>query len=169
MVDTTPLVDSEKEEKIGHKFCGCCCDSKRAVLVFNILNLIFYLIAIVLFLAGRVNIGAYWAFYIVGIAVFSMAIAGAAFYNRCLVIPAALWTAISLILTIVASVRGAGGTVVVDGRTYQTSPIVSVVVALIWQGLVAYVSFSVHFTSFSTLENANIHAFVFNPYTSNIQ
>ncbi|KAL7499381.1 hypothetical protein ACHAWT_007396 [Skeletonema menzelii] len=141
MVDTTPLVDSEKEEKIGHKFCGCCCDSKRAVLVFNSLNLIGYLILIVLILASRSNIGAFWAFYIVGIGVFSLAIAGAALYNRWLVAPAALWAEISLVLTIVFSLKGTD-TVVVDGQVYQASPVVNIVLALIWQGLVAYANWT---------------------------
>lgn len=145
-----------------YTFKGCCCDSKRAVLVFNSLNLISYLILIVLILASRSNIGAFWAFYIVGICVFSLAIAGAALYNRWLVAPAALWAEISLVLTIVFSLKGTD-TVVVDGQVYQASPVVNIVLALIWQGLVAYVSFTVRFNSFSTLEIANIHAFVYNP------
>ena len=76
--------------------------------------------------------------------------------------PAALWAEISLVLTIVFSLKGTD-TVVVDGQVYQASPVVNIVLALIWQGLVAYVSFTVRFNSFSTLDIANIHAFVYNP------
>ena len=180
MVDTTPFLDSEKEDevKIGHKFCGrsrlgcvwyilddhqqfllpsissvytfkgCCCDSKRAVLVFNILNLIFYIVYIALLIGDSYNIGALWAYYIIGIAIFCFAIAGAALYNRWLVLPAALWAAISLILTIVASVNGSGGTFIINGTAYTVSPVVTIILAVVWQGLVAYVSLVVHSNPF---------------------
>mmetsp|Transcript_44231 Transcript_44231/g.94157 ORF Transcript_44231/g.94157 Transcript_44231/m.94157 type:complete len:178 (+) Transcript_44231:130-663(+) len=44
MADSTPLIAIDgggaKEEKIGHKICGCCCDSRRAVIVLNVINII---------------------------------------------------------------------------------------------------------------------------------
>ncbi|KAL3797748.1 hypothetical protein HJC23_000293 [Cyclotella cryptica] len=42
MVDTTPLIptSSGSESKQGHKIFCCCCDSKRAVQIFNILAII---------------------------------------------------------------------------------------------------------------------------------
>ncbi|KAL7493962.1 hypothetical protein ACHAWT_002748 [Skeletonema menzelii] len=139
MVDTTPLVDSGKEEKIGHKYCGCCCDSRRAVLIFNIFNLIFALIAIFIVVGTRSYIGAYWAFLIVGIIIISLTIAGAALYNKWMVILGALWAVITLIKSFVKAARGGSFLTITDvNGEYYSYPIVDLIWAIIWQGLVLY-------------------------------
>jgi len=121
-------------------FIGCCCDSRRAVLIFNIFNLIFALITIVSVVVSRSYIGAYWAFFIFGIIIISLTIAGAALYNKWMVILGALWAVISLITAIVSAARGGSFlTITVNGEVY-TYPIVDLVWAIIWQGLVLYVS-----------------------------
>ena len=120
---------------------GCCCDSRRAVLVFNILNLIFYFITIILSAgASNTSIGAFWAFYIVGAAVFALAIAGAVCYNRWLVAPAALWAVISLVITIAYTAKGVRQVFEVNGTVYYVSPVATIILAAIWQGLCGYVS-----------------------------
>ena len=132
---------------------GCCCDSRRAALVFNILSLIGYFINIILFAgASNTGIGAFWAFWIVGAVVFALAIAGAVCYNRWLVFPAALWPVISLILTIVYTAKGVRQYFEVNGTVYYVSPVATIIWEVIWQGLVAYVSFTALFVS--VLENA---------------
>lgn len=81
-----------------------------------------------------------WAFYIVGLAAFALAIAGAVCYNRWLVIPAALWAEISLVVTIVYLAKGVRQYFEVNGDVYYVSPVATIILAVIWQGLVAYVS-----------------------------
>ena len=77
------------------------------------------------------SIGALWAYYIIGFGVYFLAWAGTQSYNKWMVIPAALWAEISLILVIVYSFLGGPS---------QIPPAVMIVVAAIWQGLAAYVS-----------------------------
>ena len=123
-------------------FVGCCCDSRRAVLIFNIFNLIFALLTILYVVVTGSYIGAYWAFFIVGIIIISLTIAGAALYNKWMVIFGALWAVVSLINAIVWAARGATFIrVTVNGYVYRY-PIVDLVWAIIWQGLVLYVSCS---------------------------
>ena len=50
MADTSPLL-SKNGPPQGHKICGCCCDSKRAVVIINILALIATIINMIV-LAG---------------------------------------------------------------------------------------------------------------------
>eukprot|EP00986_Skeletonema_menzelii_P021242 scaffold33744_cov171-Skeletonema_menzelii.AAC.2 len=85
MVDTTPLVDSGKEEKIGHKYCG------------------------------------------------------AALYNKWMVILGALWAVITLIKAFVKAARGGSFLTITDvNGEYYSYPIVDLLWAIIWQGLVLY-------------------------------
>jgi hypothetical protein len=200
MVDTTPLVDSGKEEKVGHKYCGtltllyslfslayimlytnsaqqllddidlifastfigCCCDSRRAVLIFNIFNLIFGIIILLFWVGFRASLGAFYFFYIVGIIIISLVIAGAALYNKWMVILGALWAVISLIIAIVLAVQGKGIALTVNGVVYH-SPIVELIWAIIWQGLVLYVSCSFEISVAYTCDSLySYHAFVSN-------
>ena len=117
-------------------FIGCCCDSRRAALIFNIFDLIFGIIGILYIVGTRSNIGAWWAFFNVGPIIISLTIAGAALYNKWLVILGALWAVISLINAIVWAARGYVF-VSYNGISY---PIVELVWAIIWQGLILYVS-----------------------------
>jgi len=121
-------------------FVGCCCDSRRAVLIFNIFNLIFALLAIFTVVGLGGALGAFWAFFIVGIIIISLTITGAALYNKWLVILGALWAVISLILSIVKAVNGKSFLTITVNGEYYSYPIVDLVWALIWQGLILYVS-----------------------------
>jgi hypothetical protein len=47
MADATPLIDPIQKDvegtKQGSKFYGCCCDSRRAVIALNTLDIVFNL------------------------------------------------------------------------------------------------------------------------------
>ncbi|KAL7455840.1 hypothetical protein ACHAWC_007362 [Mediolabrus comicus] len=139
MVDTAPLVDDyEKEKKIGHKFCGCCCDSRRAVIIVNFIDFIFVLIAILLAVATNDDIGAGWAVLIIDIIIVALTIAGAALYNKWLVILGCLWAVINLTLRIVAATQGLSYfAVTVNGEVIRL-PWLEVILAFIWEGLILY-------------------------------
>jgi hypothetical protein len=123
-------------------FIGCCCDSRRAVLIFNIINLILNLLYILYYvgMGSAAYLGAWWAYIIVGLVIISLTITGAALYNKWLVILGALWAVIELIYAFVVNgAQGRSFVVVVNGEVYAY-PIVSLIWAIIWQGLVLYVS-----------------------------
>lgn len=145
-------------------FIGCCCDSRRAVLIFNIFNLIFALIAIFIVVGTRSYIGAYWAFLIVGIIIISLTIAGAALYNKWMVILGALWAVITLIKAFVKAARGGSFLTITDvNGEYYSYPIVDLIWAIIWQGLVLYVSYSLGISVAYICDSLySYHAFVSN-------
>ena len=52
----TPLIEDHGDEKRGHKFFGFCCDSRRAVVIVNILSLILFISCLLAaLLPGRIT------------------------------------------------------------------------------------------------------------------
>ena len=47
MVDSTPLIPASRNKKQGHRVL-CCCDSRKAVIMINLVALAFYIAAIVI-------------------------------------------------------------------------------------------------------------------------
>jgi hypothetical protein len=126
---------------------GCCCDSRRAVIIVNFIDFIFVLIAILLAVATNDDIGAGWAVLIIDIIIVALTIAGAALYNKWLVILGCLWAVINLTLRIVAATQGLSYfAVTVNGEVIRL-PWLEVILAFIWEGLILYVS-SYSFKSF---------------------
>lgn len=106
MVDQTPLIPTESGtggRKLGHTICGCCCDSKRAVQIFNVISIIFTVIYMIILSTGRYeehvqdeltdkevqelinNYPYYMTAYGIGLAVHLLVLCGASMYSRCLV------------------------------------------------------------------------------------
>ena len=119
---------------------GCCCDSKRAVLIYNIFNIIFAVIYIITLVVYNSAVAGY-IFGFFGIIIYFLTIAGSTSYSKGLVSLGALWAVVKIILAIVFTVQGRSlFTVVVNGRVYN-NPYANIIGTLIWEGLVLYVSF----------------------------
>ncbi|KAL7475773.1 hypothetical protein ACHAW6_001676 [Cyclotella cf. meneghiniana] len=120
MVDTTPLIpaSSGSDAKQGHSIFCCCCDSKRAVQIFNILAIISVAIMMTLLSLNKyanveVNVNGdpyanqelhelkanyryYMIAYGVGLGVYLITLCGASMYNSCLVSIAILYSLFNL-------------------------------------------------------------------------
>eukprot|EP00804_Cyclotella_cryptica_P004464 CCRYP_006870-RB/>CCRYP_006870-RB protein AED:0.06 eAED:0.06 QI:134/1/1/1/0.66/0.5/4/537/183 len=120
MVDTTPLIptSSGSESKQGHKIFCCCCDSKRAVQIFNILAIISVVIMMTLLSVNKyadvevdvngdpyadqelhelkANYRYYMIAYAVGLGVYLIVLCGASMYSPCLVSIAILYSLFNL-------------------------------------------------------------------------
>ena len=98
------------------------------------------------------DIGAGWAVLIIDIIIVSLTIAGAAFYNKWLVILGCLWAVINLTLRIVAATQGLSYfAVTVNGQVFRY-PYLEVILAFIWEGLILYVSSYSFKSSFDKLQ-----------------
>jgi hypothetical protein len=134
---------------------GCCCDSRRAVMIYSIIYLILAVIAIAVYAA--MARGYVWTldgvtvqsgvptltFVILGvsIAVLILTLVGAAIYNKWMVGIGAVWEIIFVILSIVQALTGPSTFISSDGSTTITvSPGASIISALIFSGLIFYVS-----------------------------
>lgn len=129
-------------------YVGCCCDSRRAVLVYSILVLIFSIIGVISFVVSELFTTNYFRaaliISIVSIVVSVIVICGAIFYNMWLVGIGAVWTVIWIILSIVFALQrpeyvewNSNGVT----RVLYTPPALAIICAIIWGGLVLYVSF----------------------------
>ena len=96
MVDATPLIDDWEinnydTRKRGKKFFGCCCDSRRAVLVINTLDII---LCIVLYIYSsfrtRLN-GLQISTWVVNQIWNTVTILGAIYYSDVIVIMGVMW------------------------------------------------------------------------------
>ena len=126
---------------------GCCCDSRRAVLVYSIIYVIFNIIALIVGAAYQSITSALIAILIVSIIIRFITITGACMYNKWMVGLGATWEIINVILSIVVAARNSvNGTIYWsycngNGCTYYNTPTwVSIVWALVWSGLILYVS-----------------------------
>jgi hypothetical protein len=76
---------------------------------------------------------------IVGIVIRIITICGASFYNKWMVGIGAVWTVIFIILNIVSDLM-VSLTYNINGTTYYSSPVMTIILTLIWGGLILYVS-----------------------------
>ena len=123
---------------------GCCCDSRRAVLIYSIIFVIFEIIGLIAGAAYQSITSAVVAILIVGIIIRFITIGGACMFSKWMVGLGATWEIIYVILSIVYAVRSSvNGTVCngIMGCTYYSTPTwLSIVWALFWSGLILYVS-----------------------------
>ena len=98
MADATPLIDDDDWEikdadktKKGRKFFGCCCDSRRAVIVTNILDII---LCIILYICSAFQTslsGLQITVWVVNQIWNTATILGAFYYSDIIVIMGVLW------------------------------------------------------------------------------
>mmetsp|Transcript_41362 Transcript_41362/g.74564 ORF Transcript_41362/g.74564 Transcript_41362/m.74564 type:complete len:178 (-) Transcript_41362:221-754(-) len=145
MVDPTPLIPGGNSSNVkqGHQIFGCCCDSKRAVIVFNIITLVCTAISMIWLaiasgtfdlVSDDVTMEEIEQYYIramifggVTIGINVMVIFGASIYNAWAVLIGALWVVTSLVLTIMFNVQYAND----HGTSVYYSPIVDIIWAVI--------------------------------------
>mmetsp|Transcript_4571 Transcript_4571/g.6748 ORF Transcript_4571/g.6748 Transcript_4571/m.6748 type:complete len:224 (-) Transcript_4571:207-878(-) len=105
-----------EQEKMGNKCCGCCCDFRRAVIICNIILLVFAVIGFIFVISGRtVDTGSYsldddsaydtyFAIEIVTLVVTILmnicAILGAIKYNVGMVLVPAIWYVVEYIISV---------------------------------------------------------------------
>lgn len=135
---------------------GCCCDSRRAVIIYCILYVIFDVIAIALVVMNT-NANTYYkaSLAILGVSLVMRIISsfGALFYNKWMVGIGAIWTVISAILRIVMafirptysvthinSINGSSVITHYSLELWQASPIFTTIWTLVWGALLFYVS-----------------------------
>jgi lysylphosphatidylglycerol synthetase-like protein (DUF2156 family) len=105
MVDSTPLIPSDKGKKQGHRVL-CCCDSRKATVLINFLALL--LIVINLIFAGinktlDTSIVAI-VIYCISILFYFIVMCSAIQFHRCAVIVAIIWEVITIVVMIVGLV-----------------------------------------------------------------
>ena len=126
---------------------GCCCDSRRSVLIYSIIFVIFEIIALIAGAAYQSITSALIAILVVSIVIRFISIAGACMFNKWMVGLGATWEIIYVILSIVIYVRNSvNGTIFWsycngNGCTYYSTPTwLSIIWTLVWSGLILYVS-----------------------------
>lgn len=106
MVDSTPLIpDSRRGKKQGHRVL-CCCDSRKAVILIN-------LIGLVLVAAGLIAGGVQGTLntdlvaiisYVISILFYFIVMCSALQFHRCAVIVAIIWVLVDIVLVSVGLV-----------------------------------------------------------------
>lgn len=125
---------------------GCCCDSRRAVLVYSVIFVIFNIIAFIVGASYHSINGAVIGILSVSIIIRFITITGACMFNKWMVGLGATWEIIYVIFSIVVAVRNSvNGTIYWsycnNGCTYYSTPTwLSIVWTLVWSGLILYVS-----------------------------
>ena len=107
--------------KQGHLYMGCCCDTRRATIIVNIVNLVLALLSALLYglasgfaineldddaikqdLAnkGGAIAGIIALFFVIALTFSTLGIYGALKYNKCMVIAAAVWYGLSSLVSL---------------------------------------------------------------------
>ncbi|KAL7425932.1 hypothetical protein ACHAXH_000430 [Discostella pseudostelligera] len=146
MVDPTPLLSTErgiKQQKQGHRVL-CCCDSRKAVLLFSLIALglsIFGIISITL-LDVPFTVEA-CVIYSVSIAFYLLVFFGAVTYHRCAVVLALIWELVAIALLIASAVMYDWASLSApEQHTEKVWVITLIALMLAWRSLVVYSYFS---------------------------
>ena len=95
MADATPLIDSwidnAENTKQGRKFFGCCCDSRRAVIVVNTLDIILCVACYISFASQAEFTGMQISVWVVNQIWNVTLILGAVYYSDIIAIMGVMW------------------------------------------------------------------------------
>lgn len=147
MVDPTPLLSTErginKQAKQGHRVL-CCCDSRKAVLLFSFLATclnIFGIISITVLDVPFTTTAC--VIYSVSIAFYLLVFFGAITYHRCAVILAMIWELAAIALIIASAVLFDWSSVSApEEHNEKVGVITLLALMLAWRLLVVYSYFS---------------------------
>ena len=145
MVDPTPLLSTERgiqQKKQGHRVL-CCCDSRKAVILFSLLAMclnIFGIISITLLDVPFTTTSC--VIYSVSIAFYFLVLFGAITYHRCAVILAMIWELVAIALLIAGAVMFDWASVSEEDPNEKAGVITLLAVMLAWKLLVVYSYFS---------------------------
>ena len=130
MADATPLIDSwidnAENTKQGRKFFGCCCDSRRAVIVVNTLDIILCVACYISFASQAEFTGMQISVWVVNQIWNVTLILGAVYYSDIIAIMGVMWQLFKLMSDIYIFVA------------YYKSPVVVVLLPSI-----VYISFAI--------------------------
>ena len=108
-------------QKEGHLYMGCCCDTRRATIIVNIVNLVLAVITALIYgLASGIAVneldddaikndianksgaiaGIIALFFVIALTFSGLGIYGAMKYNKCMVISAAVWYGLSALVSL---------------------------------------------------------------------
>jgi hypothetical protein len=110
--------------KQGSKFCGCCCDFRRAVIIVDIIVIVLEFVVVAMIATGAIDyyisgaddneefedhvdpyLKAEMGFSFVSILLCILAIAGAAKFNLWMVLPHAVWLVLGWVIGLVLVIR----------------------------------------------------------------
>jgi len=140
--DKTPLLATENEDsKKGHKLFGFCCDTRRAVMIVNILSLIMFFAGIIAAaVPGRVSMGAQSDVVMVFNIAFTFVIFyGAWKWSYMCVLIGLLWEVFILVFWIVSASSAVKNTDwSAEPAGAKSSTMAFVVLSILWQFVVIY-------------------------------
>lgn len=98
MVDSTPLIRDNTGKKQGHRVL-CCCDSRKAVILINLIALVLVVAGII---AGAVegtldSSISYIVAYCISILFYFIVMCSALQFHRCAVIVAIIWNVVQIV------------------------------------------------------------------------
>ena len=136
MVDSTPLIPASQHKKQGHRVL-CCCDSRKAVIMINLVALAFYIAAIVInALNGTLsNDVVSIIFMCITILFYFTVICSAIQFHRCAVVVAIIWMLFTIVWNIVSLIMNRDE---IQKTENPQATIISVVIVLIIQAFVIY-------------------------------
>ena len=135
MVDSTPLIPSSQGKKQGHRVL-CCCDSRKAVVLINLIALILYVLALISKgVQGTLNNDIVSiVFYVITILFYLTVMCSAIQFHRCAVIIAIIWM-VFIVIWEIYGIIVEGGSIPAEERQ---ATIITFVVILVIQVFVIY-------------------------------
>eukprot|EP00577_Skeletonema_sp_RCC1716_P033132 CAMPEP_0113390940 /NCGR_PEP_ID=MMETSP0013_2-20120614/10444_1 /TAXON_ID=2843 ORGANISM="Skeletonema costatum, Strain 1716" /NCGR_SAMPLE_ID=MMETSP0013_2 /ASSEMBLY_ACC=CAM_ASM_000158 /LENGTH=109 /DNA_ID=CAMNT_0000274149 /DNA_START=18 /DNA_END=344 /DNA_ORIENTATION=- /assembly_acc=CAM_ASM_000158 len=108
MVDSTPLIPDGKEKKEGHRVL-CCCDSRKAVIILNLIALALVIIGLIIRLVDN-QYFATWTIilYVLYLFFYSIVAWGALQFGKLAVEWGIFWSIVDMIWTSVYLARNSG-------------------------------------------------------------
>lgn len=136
MVDSTPLIPASQNKKQGHRVL-CCCDSRKAVILINLIALAWYIAAIVInALNGTLNNDFVSIIFIcITILFYFTVMCSAIQFHRCAVIVAIIWMLFTIVWNVVHLILNRNE---IQKTENPQATIITVVVVIVIQVFVIY-------------------------------
>ena len=134
MVDSSPLIPGTHGRKQGHRVL-CCCDSRKAVILINLIALAFSIYLIIISALNGTLRGDIVSIvvYCVSILFHLIVICSAIQFHRCAVIIAIIWQIIKIILVVIFLILN--GTSGAFTKLTETAKRVYIISNVIWFGV----------------------------------
>ena len=98
MVDSTPLIRDSRVKKQGHRIL-CCCDSRKAVIMINLLGLVLVAAGLIAAAVQRTLVADIPSIiaYVISILFYFIVMCSALQFHRCAVIVAIIWQLVAIV------------------------------------------------------------------------
>eukprot|EP00984_Skeletonema_dohrnii_P021892 scaffold11048_cov152-Skeletonema_dohrnii-CCMP3373.AAC.4 len=140
MVDSTPLIPDGKEKKEGHRVL-CCCDSRKAVIILNLLALALTIASLIIRLVDNQYFSAWTIIlYIINLLFYSIVTWSALQFGKSAVEWGIFWSIVDIIWTSVYLARNSGW--MVEGSSNRTATIVAYAIFYVFHVLIIYANWT---------------------------